>query len=113
MNSILNQVVKPKKTFREAPSESSNRFPFARWSPIPLRLIVGYGFMVHGFAKLARGPDAFATILRALGNLLYVACLAALVLRGSGPLSIDGALRRQNGDAGKLLTDARETSYVI
>jgi putative oxidoreductase len=39
----------------------------ARWAPIPLRLIVGYGFMQHGFAKLSRGPDAFATILHALG----------------------------------------------
>jgi putative oxidoreductase len=39
----------------------------ARWAPIPLRLIVGYGFMQHGFAKLSRGPDAFAAILQALG----------------------------------------------
>jgi putative oxidoreductase len=32
-------------------------------------------------------------------NLLYLACLAALVLGGSGPLSIDGLLRkwRKNG----------------
>src|SRR5215469_5869545 len=37
------------------------------WAPIPLRLIVGYGFMEHGFAKLARGSDAFATILQAIG----------------------------------------------
>src|SRR6516225_7183666 len=37
------------------------------WAPIPLRLIVGYGFMQHGFAKLARGPDAFPAILQALG----------------------------------------------
>ena len=44
-----------------------DRFPVARWAPIPLRLIVGYGFMEHGFAKLARGPDAFANILHALG----------------------------------------------
>src|SRR4051812_39534272 len=35
----------------------------ARWSPIPLRLIVGYGFMQHGFAKLSRGPGAFASVL--------------------------------------------------
>src|SRR3981081_3710511 len=35
----------------------------ARWAPVPLRLIVGYGFMEHGFAKLARGPEDFATIL--------------------------------------------------
>ena len=37
------------------------------WSALPLRLIVGYGFMAHGYAKLARGPDAFAGILQALG----------------------------------------------
>jgi putative oxidoreductase len=34
---------------------------------IPLRLIVGYGFMQHGFSKLSRGPDAFAAILQAMG----------------------------------------------
>jgi len=39
----------------------------ARWVPIPLRLIVGYGFMEHGFAKLSRGPESFAAILQALG----------------------------------------------
>ncbi|HMJ61450.1 MAG TPA: DoxX family protein [Bryobacteraceae bacterium] len=37
------------------------------WAPIPLRLIVGLGFMQHGYAKLARGPDAFARVLGALG----------------------------------------------
>ena len=45
----------------------SNRFPLARWAPIPLRLIVGYGFMEHGFAKLSRGVGAFAAILQAMG----------------------------------------------
>jgi putative oxidoreductase len=40
---------------------------WARWAPIVLRLIVGYGFMAHGFAKLARGPENFAGILQALG----------------------------------------------
>ncbi len=39
----------------------------ARWAPIPLRLIVGYGFMEHGFAKLSHGPEAFAVILQAIG----------------------------------------------
>jgi len=39
----------------------------AHWAPIPLRLIVGYGFMAHAFAKLSRGPEAFANILHALG----------------------------------------------
>jgi putative oxidoreductase len=38
-----------------------------RWAPLPLRLIVGYGFILHGFAKLARGPDTFATVLDTLG----------------------------------------------
>src|SRR6266446_2755215 len=37
------------------------------WYAIPLRLMVGYGFMEHGYAKLARGPDDFANILHALG----------------------------------------------
>jgi len=38
-----------------------------RWVPIPLRLIVGYGFMEHGFAKLLKGPENFAAILHAMG----------------------------------------------
>jgi putative oxidoreductase len=141
----------------------------ARWAPIPLRLIVGYGFMEHGYAKLAKGPEVFAAILHSLGvpaphfmawltilteligglavllgafvalvslpmaalllvamftvhlpygfssiklmsvtsghaqfgppgyevNLLYLACLAALVLGGSGPMAIDRDLRKK------------------
>jgi DoxX len=35
---------------------------------IPLRLIVGFGFMEHGYAKLARGTESFAAILHALGT---------------------------------------------
>ena len=154
---------------RDVPFQLLSRFPIARWAPIPLRLIVGYGFMEHGFAKLARGSDAFATILNAIGvpaphfmawstilievigglavilgafvalvslpmaavllvamftvhlpygfssiklmavtaagaqfgppgyetNLLYLACLAALVLGGSGPLAIDDLIRNR------------------
>ena len=142
----------------------------AAWAPLPLRLIVGYGFMEHGLAKLGRGADHFAVILQAIGvpaphllawatilvevfgglaillgafvalasvpmtvvllvaiftvhlpygfssiklmsvtaagahfgqpgyecDLLYLACLAALVLGGAGPFAIDGWwLRRQ------------------
>jgi len=60
--------------------EGSSRFEFlsrglaflarpsiARWAAIPLRLIVGYGFMEHGFAKLSRGPEAFGAILHTIG----------------------------------------------
>jgi putative oxidoreductase len=140
------------------------------WAAIPLRLIVGYGFMAHGYSKLAHGAAHFAAILHALGvpapelmawvtiltelvggaavllgafvplvsipmavvlltamfttqlsngflaikllgvtpagvqfgapgyevDLLYLACLAALVLGGSGPLAIDGLVGRRN-----------------
>jgi putative oxidoreductase len=37
------------------------------WAPLPLRMIVGYGFMAHGFAKLMKGPDVFVEIVHALG----------------------------------------------
>jgi putative oxidoreductase len=35
-----------------------------RWVPIPIRIILGVGFMVHGWAKWSRGPAAFAELLR-------------------------------------------------
>ena len=37
------------------------------WYALPLRITIGYGFMEHGYAKLARGPENFAGILHALG----------------------------------------------
>ena len=173
----LNAPIKPtsyigelSRTWRDFPIDLISTSPVARWAPIPLRLIVGYGFMEHGFAKLARGLDAFPAILQALGvpaphlmgwltilveivgglavllgalvslasipmaavllvatitvhlppygfssiklqavtaagaqfgppgfetDLLYLACLAALVLGGSGPLAIDGLLAKR------------------
>lgn len=39
---------------------------FQHWYAIPLRLIVGFGFLEHGYAKLLRGPDAFPEILAAM-----------------------------------------------
>src|ERR1700741_4694664 len=160
--------------WRDLPIDPISRSPIARWAPIPLRLIVGYGFMEHGFAKLARGLDAFPAILQALGmpaphllgwltilveifgglavllgafvplasipmaaillvatftvhlpygfssiklqavtaagaqfgppgfetDLLYLACLAALVFAGSGPLAIDGFLAKRKEPPG-------------
>ena len=35
---------------------------------LPLRLVVGFGFAAHGYAKLTRGPEQFATILAAIGT---------------------------------------------
>jgi len=61
--------------------------PAARWVPLLLRAIVGYGFMAHGFAKLARGPDNFTHILAALGMpfpaLLSWATIAIELLGGA------------------------------
>ena len=37
------------------------------WALLPLRLVVGFGFAAHGYAKLARGPESFAAILQVLG----------------------------------------------
>jgi len=150
-----------------ARSESQLR-SIARWAPIPLRLIVGYGFLAHGLAKWSRGPEVFANVLNGIGvpaphwmawitvltevvgaiaiilgafvpfislplavvllvaiftvhlpygfssikliavtssgaqfgppgyecDLLYLACLASLVLYGPGPLAIDGLIRK-------------------
>lgn len=152
-----------------------------RWSALPLRLIVGYGMLAHGYAKLANGPEHFAASLQALGvpaphvmgwattssnsaavsrflrargfrwsafrslpfwssrrspshlpygfssiklravteagpqfgppgyetDLLYLAALAALVLGGSGPWSVDAA---EFFSSGQLLPRSRRTS---
>jgi putative oxidoreductase len=37
------------------------------WAPLPMRLIIGYGFFAHGLAKLSKGPDKFVAIVDALG----------------------------------------------
>jgi putative oxidoreductase len=42
-------------------------FP-AGWYAVPVRLIVGFGFVEHGYAKLSRGADSFITILHAIGT---------------------------------------------
>jgi putative oxidoreductase len=34
------------------------------WVPVPIRTILGVGFMVHGWAKWNRGPAAFAELLK-------------------------------------------------
>jgi putative oxidoreductase len=160
----MNDVREPKGQEVSSRFGFLNRASVARWAPLPLRLMVGYGFMQHGFAKLSKGPEAFAVILHAIGvpaphlmawltilvevfgglavllgafvtfasmsmaavllvaiftvhlpygfssiklmsvtsghaqfgppgyecSLLYLACLAALVIGGSGPLAIDG-----------------------
>jgi putative oxidoreductase len=63
----MSYIPKPSPLWRELPIDLISRSRIARWAPVPLRLIVGYGFMEHGFAKLASGVSAFPAILQALG----------------------------------------------
>jgi Predicted membrane protein len=56
------------KTMAEHPhTRPATAAPLARFAPLPIRLIVGYGFFAHGLAKWFKGPDAFASILHAIG----------------------------------------------
>src|ERR1051326_18504 len=38
-----------------------------QWATLPLRLVVGFGFMAHGWAKLSRGPEGVARLLEQIG----------------------------------------------
>jgi putative oxidoreductase len=61
----------------------------ARWDALALRLIVGAGFMEHGFAKLARGPESFAAILHGIGvPAPHPMAWAAILIEVLGGLSI-------------------------
>jgi putative oxidoreductase len=46
---------------------SATHAALARLAPLPLRLIVGYGFFEHGWLKLGRGVEVFAAALAGLG----------------------------------------------
>jgi putative oxidoreductase len=150
------------------------------WAPLPLRLIIGYGFLAHGWAKLSRGPEGFARLLEQIGaplpeatawvstfieivggleilagafvvvvslpliammlvalftvhlrygfsaintvgltadgpqfgppgievNLLYIACMLALILGDAGFLSIDRLRGRRKGEKASRVTEA-------
>ena len=64
----------------------SNPQTLRHWAPVAIRLIVGYGFMAHGFAKLLRGPETFTVVLHAMGlpfaSLLSWATVAVEILGG-------------------------------
>jgi putative oxidoreductase len=45
----------------------SNETLCRQWATLPLRLIIGYGFIAHGWAKLSRGPEGFARLLKQIG----------------------------------------------
>ena len=44
-----------------------NETLWRQWAPLPLRLMIGYGFVAHGWAKLSRGPAGFARLLEQIG----------------------------------------------
>jgi len=44
-----------------------NKASWNQWTALPLRLVIGFGFMAHGWAKLSRGPSGFAKLLAQIG----------------------------------------------
>ncbi len=46
---------------------SWNKESWSKWALLPIRLIIGFGFMAHGLAKLSKGPQVFAGILQTIG----------------------------------------------
>jgi putative oxidoreductase len=61
---------------------------------LPLRLVIGFGFIAHGWAKLSRGPEAFAKLLHQIGAPapLITAWTATLLEIGGGLAIFAGAL---------------------
>lgn len=61
----------------------------AGWHALALRLIVGLGFVQHGWAKLSRGTDGFIAILHAIGApLADLLGWATVIVEIGGGLSI-------------------------
>ena len=48
-------------------SSSSDRGPGNQWALLCLRLVIGGGFVLHGWAKFSRGPEKFGVLLQQLG----------------------------------------------
>lgn len=60
-----------------------------RWAPLPIRLVIGYGFIAHGWAKLSRGPAGFARLLDQVGAPLpEVTAWASTLVEALGGLAI-------------------------
>jgi putative oxidoreductase len=54
----------PPQTTPAAATRSSSAM--RRYAALPLRAIAGGGFLQHGWAKISKGPEAFAAILQSL-----------------------------------------------
>jgi putative oxidoreductase len=58
--------------------------PVSLWASVPLRLVIGCGFIIHGWAKLSRGPEGFGRLLDQIGSpfprfVAWVATLAEII----------------------------------
>ena len=59
------------------------------WALLPLRLMIGFGFAAHGYAKLHRGPDKFAAILVSIGvPQSHITAWVTALLEFSGGISL-------------------------
>ncbi|WP_216641567.1 DoxX family protein [Pedobacter ginsengisoli] len=45
---------------------STTKKNYTQWAPFFLRLVIGFGFIVHGWAKLSNGPAGFEKLLTQL-----------------------------------------------
>jgi putative oxidoreductase len=73
------------------PTVAADTHPLAAWGPVLLRLAIGCGFILHGWAKLSRGPEGFSVVLHTLGvpAPLLLAWLTTLVeLIGGGAILV-------------------------
>ena len=68
--------------------------PERSWTHLPIRLVIGFGFMAHGWAKLSRGPAGFARLLDQIGvpAPLFMAWTATLLEILGGAAILIGAL---------------------
>jgi putative oxidoreductase len=66
------------------------------WAVLILRLLVGFGFAAHGYAKLERGPQHFAAALLGMHVMapLFMAWLVTLIELLGGALLMAGAFVR-------------------
>ena len=71
---------------RQVAGVSSARNWAERYALLPVRLLVGFGFLQHGLAKWSKGPEAFAGILHTIGvpapHLMAILTIATEILGG-------------------------------
>ena len=65
------------------------RAQYSRWAIVPVRFVIGIGFILHGWAKLSRGPAGFGRLLDQIGvPLPHFTAWAATMLEILGGLAI-------------------------